>query len=416
MVGHLAKQYQRLGHDVAVLTTTPDPKEQGLGHWENMRVHRIFAPPYSEQWRGYLSLYNPWVVKSAYRVLLQEKPDALHAHNVHYYLSYHFLKMASDRGVPVAITFHDVMSVDYGKFTQGIAIQDHSDRPHVDYRVRPWRTFRAYKLRYFPLRNAFIRRYVHRFAQARVAVSQELHCLLGTNGVRCTHVIHNGLDPDEWRMDLGRVQELRDRLGLQGRKVFLFGGRLGYWKGTRQIVKALPIIVRAVPEAVLLVLGHVGRETQTMQMLAEDLGIRPHLALAGWLEGRELVAAYGISDVVVVPSLCFDSFPTAVLEAMAAHKPVVATCFGGAKEALIHEETGFLVNPLNLQNLAQPIITLLQDERKAQHMGEAGYERLAERFTVQRCVLNYLELLNSRKSTFKADIVPKVARAEKSLP
>lgn len=415
MVSHFAKEYRRLGHDVTVLTTTNNRSQQGLEHWNGLRVHRVYVSPYPERWRAYLSLCNPWVVKFAYRVLLQEKPDALHAHNVHYYLSYHLLKMAANIGIPVGLTLHDVMAVDFGKFTQGIPLHDLSDRPHVDYRVHPWHTFRVYKFRYFPWRNAFIRRYVHRFVQARVAVSQELRCLLETNGVRCTHVIHNGLDPDEWRTNPEQLQELRDRLGLQGRKVFLFGGRLGYWKGARQIVKALPIIVRAVPEAVLLVLGHVGRETRTMQALAEDLGVRRHLAVAGWLEGRELVAAYGISDVVVIPSLCFDSFPTAVLEAMATRKPVVATCFGGAKEAMVHRETGFLVNPLNLESLAQPIITLLQDERKAQCMGEAGYERLVERFTLQRCALNYLELFNGRKSG-KSDAMPTLTGAEKSLP
>lgn len=120
MVSHFAKEYRRLGHDVTVLTTTNNRQQQGLEHWNGLRVHRVYAPPYPERWRAYLSLCNPWVVKSAYQVLLQEKPDALHAHNVHYYLSYHLLKMAADIGIPVGLTLHDVMAVDFGKFTQGI--------------------------------------------------------------------------------------------------------------------------------------------------------------------------------------------------------------------------------------------------------------------------------------------------------
>ncbi len=416
MVGHLAKEYQRLGHDVAVLTTTPDLREQGLSHWEGLRVHRILAPPYPERWRAYLSLYNPWVVKSVRRVLLQERPDALHAHNVHYHLSYHVLKVAAGIGIPAAITFHDVMAVDLGKFTQGIPLHDLSEWPIVDYRVRTWRTLRDYKLRYFPLRNAFIRWYLHQFAQARVAVSQELRRLLETNGVRCTHVIHNGLDLAGWCSKPEQVQELSDRLGLQGRKVILFGGRLGYWKGARQIVKALPIIVQAVPEAVLLVLGHAGPETEAMHVLAEALGVQQHLILAGWLERQELVAAYGASHVVVVPSICMESFSLVTLESMAARKPVVATCIGGPREIVVDDKTGYLVNPLNVEILARRIITLLQDERKARYMGEAGYERLMERFTLERCALGYLEILNGLEGTLKPDAISQVARVEQGLP
>ncbi len=395
MAAHLAQEYQRLGHDVSILTTTPDRAIQGVEDWKGLRVHRIYAPSYHERWRAYLSLYNPWVSQPARLVLSREKPDVLHAHNVHYHLSYHFLKIAANLGVSVAITFHDVMSVDYGKFTQGIPLEDHSDFPRLDYRVRPWRTIRTYRTRYFPLRNALIRWYLHRFTRARVAVSQELRHLLGTNGVRCTHVVHNGLDPQTWEIEVERVQSLRHRLGLHARKVVLFGGRLGFWKGGEQIVRSLPLIASAVPETVILVLGRIGSYAQHMRRAGNALGVGDKLIFAGWLDGTELAAAYALANVVVVPSVCFDSFPTAVLEAMAAKTPVVATCFGGAKEAVVNGETGYIVNPLSVETLAQRIVMLLQGEQQGQQMGKAGHQRLMERFTLERCAERYLKLFET---------------------
>ena len=81
------------------------------------------------------------------------------------------------------------------------------------------------------------------------------------------------------------------------------------------------------------------------------------LIFGGWLEGAELATAYRLADVVATPSVCFDSFPTVNLEGMAAGAPPVTTCFGGAKEAVIDGETGFVVNPFDTDTLSDRLIT-----------------------------------------------------------
>jgi len=105
--------------------------------------------------------------------------------------------------------------------------------------------------------------------------------------------------------------------------------------------------------------------------------------LGGWLEGAELATAYRLADVVVSPSICFDSFPTVNLEAMAAGTPVVTTCFGGAGEAVIDGETGYVVNPYNIEALAGALARLLTDDALRCAMGHAGQERIRQQFTLQ---------------------------------
>ncbi len=396
VAARLAGEYRRLGHDVVVVTTTPAAEDAGASDWQGIQVHRVHAPAYADRWRAYRSLRNPRVATAVRRVLEREKVDAVHAHNLHQHLSYQLLRVVSDLGVPAtALTFHDVMAVDYGKLTGGVRPGDVSDDPIFDERVRPWRTLRAYGLRYCPPRNAIIRRYVHRHVRSRIAVSSALRRVLQANGLACTDVIHNGVDPDDWSGDAGIARGLADRLGIAGRRVLLFGGRVSSWKGSLQMVEALPALARAVPDVSLLVIGREGPDTRDMRSLAERLGVARHLVFAGWLAGPELVAAYGISDVVVVPSLYFDPFPTAVLEAMAAARPVVATCLGGSREAVIDGETGFIVNPFNRERLEQRLITLLRDEGRAQAMGRAGRERLVTHFTLRRSALAYLSALQA---------------------
>jgi phosphatidylinositol alpha-1,6-mannosyltransferase len=386
----LALAYRQAGHEVQVVTTTRIKAHVRTEQPDGITVYRIYSD-YPEQWRAYLSLFNPFVLNYLREIVYRMPPDVVHVHNIHYHLSYQSLRFFG-QDIPIVITFHDAMTVDYGKFVQGIPLHDLSDCPRVDYRVRAWKTLMAYRFRYFPLRNLLIRWYLHRCTWARVAVSEELRRFLEVNGIRCTHVIHNGVDPQAWEVNPDRVKALQQRLGLKGHKVVLFGGRLGFWKGSEQLVKALPLIVREVPEAKLLVLGAIDGYARSLQDLAGALGVGERVVFAGWLSGEDLAAAYRASDVVAVPSIYLDPFPTIILEGMAARKPVVASCFGGGKEAVVDGETGYVVNPLNIEALARRIAELLRDTSKAQRMGEAGYRRLLDYFTIRRCAQEYLNL------------------------
>jgi glycosyltransferase involved in cell wall biosynthesis len=87
----------------------------------------------------------------------------------------------------------------------------------------------------------------------------------------------------------------------------------------------------------------------------------------------------------VLPSL-FEGLPIAVLEAMAAGKPVVATAVGGTGEAVVHGETGLLVPPTDAEALAGAIERVATDDRLAARLGRCGRARVESHFHVDRMV------------------------------
>ena len=87
-----------------------------------------------------------------------------------------------------------------------------------------------------------------------------------------------------------------------------------------------------------------------------------------------------------MPSIYVDPFPTVVLEAMAAGKPVVATGFGGAREAVVDGETGYIVNPFDTEVFAEGLERLLRDSGLRREMGWRGRERVRRSFSLEQQV------------------------------
>ena len=103
------------------------------------------------------------------------------------------------------------------------------------------------------------------------------------------------------------------------------------------------------------------------------------------------------ADVCLVPSLIKDPFPTTVLEAMSAAKPVITTNHGGAKEAVIDQETGLLVSPNNLEELANSIVNLIDRKLELPQIGMNAKKQYQNKFTINHFNRNWLKFntLNS---------------------
>lgn len=351
------------GHEVRVVTATQDPTGAGEECYDGLSVLRLYSA-YHERWRAYVSLCNPHAVRAVRQVLAEFKPDVVHAHNIHYRLSYASLKAAKQSGAKVFLTAHDAMLVDYGKPTldAGSAFEQ----------------LAKFKLRYNPLRNVVIRWYL-RYADRVFAVSAALQDMLKRHGIGNVSVLYNGIDAGQWSIGAATKSEF----GLEGKKVMLFGGRLSSEKGGEQAVRMMPLILARVPNAALLVAGNKNAYGEVMLELARALGVEQSVVFSGWLSGNKLKAAYSASDIVLSLALYLDPLPTVVLEAMAAGKPVVATCFGGSKEMVEDGVTGSVVDPRDLSMLEQTCSSLLLDDALASSYGVAGRKRVLEHFSIQ---------------------------------
>ncbi len=325
-------------------------------------------------------MYNPRVLRRVDQLLRELKPDVVHANNVHYYLSWAALAVAK-KYAPVVWTARDAMAVCYGKLDTPRYLD------HLDARIS-WRdNLKVARRRFNPLRSPFIKHYL-REVNARYAVSEALASALGQNGVSGVETIHTGIDPKVWQALPEAVAAFKEQFGLAGKRVILFGGRLSSEKGGGRALEALGEVVEALPEATLLVAGPADGYA-ALSREAGRRGITGHLTFTGWIGREDMKAAYATAELVWVPSLYLDPFPRIVLEAMASGTPVVGTCFGGAREAILDGVTGFVVDPRNSHEMARRTLELLNDHTQAHTFGQAARERVEEHFGLAQYAASY---------------------------
>lgn len=377
-----ARELVKRGHALTVVTAVQDRSLAGSFHEEGMRVERIYSE-YAPRWRAWLSLYNPATIPAARRILAEARPDIVHAHNVHYHLSYWVLRLAKQGGAKVFLTAHDVMLFHYGKLVEFIDPAHPECRKDWDYRISPWQQLRRYRFWYNPFRNAVIRKLLRNVDKV-FAVSAALKDAIEQNGIRRVEVLYNGIDAAEWQVAPATVDDFVRKYGLAGKSVILFGGRISALKGGEVMVSALRDIVRAEPSAVLLLLGAHDAYVEELMRRAAEQGNGGHVVPTGWLSGDERYAAYHAAAVVVMPSLYLEPLGMTALEAMVCGKPVVGSCFGGIPELVADDRTGFTVNPYDTKMLARRVTELLADTRKRAAFGEAARERSRD-FTLQAC-------------------------------
>ena len=378
----LALALRDAGHELHLIAATDGPPFDAVR--EGIATYHLHSR-YPERWHAWYSVVNPQTIGPLRQLYARIQPDVINAHNIHAHLSYEALMIARRMGIPAVFSSHDVMPFAYNKLTHFIDPAYCGVRSAQDYRLPRGYNLRQMRFRYNPLRNWRIRQVLTQAVQVRTTPSDELAQAHAANDLPPFVTVHNGLDAARFASDAAAVDALRQRLGLQNRKVILFAGRLTGAKGTIPLLKALQQVVQAVPSATLLVLSATPIDAQVQQpefaMLREK-----HIVSGGWLAAEDLAAAYHLADVVTVPSIIFDSFPTVNLEAMAASKPVLATCYGGSREAVLDGETGYIINPFDTADFAQKLTQLLQNEALAQRMGAAGAARLQAHFSMQRQV------------------------------
>jgi spore coat protein SA len=277
------------------------------------------------------------------------------------------------------------MSFAYQKLDHFIDKNDKSIPNHFDYKISWWQNFKIEKKRFNPVRNFVIRRYLSK-ADKIFAVSGALRDALIQNSIKNVSIVHNGIDVESFQKPFDE-KSFRENLGLSNIPVVLFMGRLTPPKGSWVLFEAMSEVTRILPGAKLLAVGTPLDEW--MKNALHRLNIYDSVMLLPAVPYEEIPKYYAGADVVAVPSICLDCFPTANLEAMAAGKPVVATCFGGSREAVEDTVTGYIVNPLNTDALAQKILFLLQNPEEAKAMGGRGYSRALAHFTAGDMVETY---------------------------
>ncbi|MDK1475546.1 glycosyltransferase family 4 protein [Streptomyces sp. 549] len=178
---------------------------------------------------------------------------------------------------------------------------------------------------------------------------------------------------------------VRARLGLSERPVVVCVSRLVPRKGQDTLIRALPRVLSEVPDTVLLVVGGGPYEGE-LRRLASTTGVADAVRFTGSVPWAELPAHYGAGDVFAMPcrtrrgGLDVEGLGIVYLEASATGLPVVGGDSGGAPDAVLDGETGWVVRGGDAEQTADRLVSLLRDPELRQRMGRRGRQWVEERW------------------------------------
>ncbi len=183
-------------------------------------------------------------------------------------------------------------------------------------------------------------------------------------------------------------EEMRSRYGLGNRPIAIYVGRLVPQKGVKYLLAAVPSILAAVPDALIVIVGSARygshRETGHVRRLHRMAArLKNHVHFQPYVSHHDIPRWFAMADTAVVPSVGKEAFGLVNLEAMAAELPVVATRAGGMKEIVVDGHTGFLVSTEREKisaELAGKIGFLLTNGEMRREMGFRGRERVLRDF------------------------------------
>lgn len=364
----LAKGLKAQGNEILVLTATNDPERVGEIEIEGIKIRKIYTRPFGKL-RNFKNLKNRDILEKSEEVLAEYMPDIVHIHALHHRFSYGIIGLAKHFSKAVFLTLHDAQTVYNGKLFPKRKICEL--KPEYDYKISWFDNLKKDRFSYNPFQKFFIKRALKKVDKI-FAVSNALKIALEVNGISNIEVMHNGINVDEWSGGEATGNNI------------LFAGRVDEAKGAGVLVRVFNIVNSQIPDAKLTIVGDDDFKTEKK----ENIKILP------WQSREEMKKLFSQAKVVVVPSLYLDPFPTVNLEAMAAEKPVVGTCFGGTPEVVVDNETGYIVNPYNEKELAAKIIDLLKNPEKASRFGNNGRERVKNLFSLEKQVRETLKWYN----------------------
>ena len=241
-----------------------------------------------------------------------------------------------------------------------------------------------------------------RLAHRVVANSDAVRKQLISEGLSSDKVVrhYNGLDLKRVAVQSGATRnDILEMLGLPERRLVTIVANLQHpVKDHPTFLRAAARVRAEVPDAGFVIAGE-GKLIEGLRELTAQLELERDVFFIGRCE--KVAELLSVSDVCALSSTA-EGFSNSILEYMAAARPVVVTDVGGAREAVIEGETGYIVSAGDDQQMAERMIELLRDPKRARAMGERGKSIVEEKFSCERHLANtldlYSELLGERSN------------------
>lgn len=207
--------------------------------------------------------------------------------------------------------------------------------------------------------------------------------------------IRNGIAINEIIKNNTKLEQITDELEIQkGCKIVGTVSRFSDEKGIIYFIKSIKKIKKLYTNSHFVIVGD-GPLKEELYKEVQKENIGNFITFTGYR--HDALAIMSIFNVFVLPSLC-EGMPYTLLEAMALKIPIVASNIFGNKELVINNDSGFLIEPKDIDAIAKSVFTLIKNPQKAKKMGEAGFKRVEQNFTAEKMTKEieqtYLELIN----------------------
>lgn len=235
----------------------------------------------------------------------------------------------------------------------------------------------------------WLERYAARWTDVTVCVSREEARIAGRLGSRTVAYIPNGVPVPAHDGRDGATPRLAVELGLPEDSLLVGAiGRLTRQKGPPVLIEAVAALRGRHPGVHVALIGD-GELRPSLEAHARRHGIHDHVHFLG--RRRDATVLAGRIDVLAMPSL-WEGLPYALLDAMAAATPVVASRVGGIPDAVTDGETGLLVPPGDAAGLADAIASLAAAPDRRRRLGAAARACVHNRFTLTRMLADTADL------------------------
>jgi glycosyltransferase involved in cell wall biosynthesis len=314
------------------------------------------------------SIYSPRERRQMSRLLENERPDIVHAHNLYPLLTPSILLACRDASVPVVMTLHNFrLTCPIGvHFVKGeicercvggreyACVQQNCRGDLAESSLYALRSYVARKLGLF-------RKYVSCF----IAPSEFIKCRL----------VDAGFDEQRFVVLPNFVSVPEEPVRPSAGKYVGFVGRFSAEKGVTHLLSAAREIA-TIPVA-------LAGDYSSLHGVRDELSA--NTTLLGELQRQQISAFYRNARFLVVPSTCYEVCPMVVLEAMSHGLPVIASRLGGIPELIKDGETGILFESQNTADLADKIRTLWSQPELCDRMGATARETVRQRYSEDVC-------------------------------
>lgn len=287
------------------LQFNPDTKFQFAGQWKHSWLH------------------TPVFAFQVFLAALQERPNLIICGHINF--------------SPLALQIFNLLKIPYWVIVHGIDAWDIKEASKIS-----------------ALKAAEKILSVSEYTSNHILIDQE-------NSLENIHILSNTFNASQFIIQ-SKPQYLLDRYQLdKNQHIILTVARLAggdRYKGYDQIIQSLPIIRQQIPNIHYLLVGK-GDDRDRVEAIIDSTNVRDCVTLTGFVSDEELGDHYNLCDVFAMPSKG-EGFGIVYLEALACGKPTIGGNQDGAIDALCHGKLGALVDPDDIQKLAETIISILQ--------------------------------------------------------